>query len=254
MLLAWMPILFFVVALFYSAVGFGGGSSYLAILALTGKPLDQVATLALICNLTATSLGTYHFAKAGQLPLGKAWPFLVGSIPAAFIGGLITLAGSTHLFLLAASLTVAGFDIFRGVRNEPTRKPLSFSRRVQWMGGIGIGAFLGLLSVMVGIGGGIFLAPILYAIGWASARQIAGICAFFILLNSLSGLAGRWTRLGNVLWTDQTLLLLMMVFAGAFLGSRLSSIKLSPILFRSITGVLVLIVSIRLWVRWFDGI
>jgi len=254
MLAGLMPILFFVVALFYSAAGFGGGSSYLAILALTGRPLDQVATLALVCNLTATGLGTYHFARAGQLPLMKGVPFLMGSIPAAYVGGVISLSGSTHLFLLAASLTVAGFDLFRGVRGELTRESLVLSARMQWVGGVAIGAALGLLSGMVGIGGGIFLAPILYAIGWASARHIAGICAFFILMNSMAGLAGRWTRMGNVLWTDQAFWLLLMVFAGAFMGSRISSIKLSPVVIRLITAVLVVAVSARLWLRWLDGV
>lgn len=246
-----MPFLFFFVALLYSAAGFGGGSSYLALLSLTGRPLDEIASLALVCNLAAAALGTWNFSRADQMPWSTASPFLVGSIPAAFIGGAIALDGSVHLFLLAGSLTVAGIHLFLGARKEARRTVRVLTRATSWLGGLTIGAALGLLSGMVGIGGGIFLAPVLYALRWAGARQIAAICALFILGNSLSGLGGRWMRLGNVLWTGQALWLLLAVFCGAYIGSRLASRALLPVGLRLVTGLLVTVVAVRLWVQWF---
>lgn len=245
-----MPLLFLLLALFYSMAGFGGGSSYLAVLSLTGRPLDEVATLALICNLAATTVGVYHFGRHHLIHWAQAIPFLISSIPAAFIGGSMQLDGQLHLFLLAGSLTVAGVHLFRGVQQESQRPVRELSPLQRWSGGLGMGTGLGLLSGMVGIGGGIFLAPLLYALRWTSARHIAGLACFFIFCNSIAGLGGRWMRLGEMVWSTEALWLLFAVFCGAFIGSSLSTRKLLPSGLRFVTSVLVTLVAIRLWVKF----
>jgi len=247
-----MPLLFFLIALFYSMAGFGGGSSYLAVLALSGKPLDEVATLALMCNLGATAFGVINFGRSGYISLRQAMPFLAGSIPAAFLGGSLRIDGNMHLLLLAGSLSLAAVHLFTGVHQENDRSDREWSSQARGIGSVLIGAGLGLLSGIVGIGGGIFLAPLLYILGWAGAKHIAGLACFFILCNSIAGLSGRWLRLGHVMWEPEVLWLLLAVLCGACLGSLLASKKLMPAGLRLVTAVLVSVVAIRLWVRWFE--
>jgi len=245
-----MPALFFLIALLYSMAGFGGGSSYLALLSLTDRPLDEIATLALICNLAATLVGCYHFAKDRLIHWSQAAPFLVGSIPAAFIGGSIRIPPGLHLLLLALSLSVAGVYLLAGVQQEAHRPTCDWSQRTRWPAGLMIGAGLGVLAGLIGMGGGIFLAPLLYALRWTTARHIAGLACCFICCNSIAGLAGRSVRMGYLLCSSEAFWLLISVLAGAFIGSRLASRKLVPSKLRFITAVLVTIVAVRLWLRW----
>lgn len=247
-----MPFLFFGIALLYTMAGFGGGSSYLAILSLTDRPLDEISTLALICNLGATFLGTYHFIRVKKVLWNQALPFLAGSIPAAFVGGALSISPSIHLILLAFSLSLASIYLFRGVQDESDRSIKAPPHHTLWFAGAIVGVVIGLLSGIVGIGGGIFLAPLLYALRWANARHIAGISAFFIFCNSLSGLFGRWTRMGDLIWNHQSFTLLIAVLLGAFIGSRLASVRLAPSTLRLLTGLLIAIVALRLWMRWFS--
>ncbi|MEM1157005.1 MAG: sulfite exporter TauE/SafE family protein [Verrucomicrobiota bacterium] len=246
-----MPLLFFLIALLYTMAGFGGGSSYLAVLSLTGRPLDEIATLALLCNLAATSVAVYHFGKNRLIHWPHASPLLISSVPAAFIGGSIRIDAAWHLLLLATALTVAGIHLFAGAGQETHRPSQHLSARTRWAGGFIIGAGLGLLSGVVGIGGGIFLAPLLYILRWTDARHIAGLACFFICCNSIAGIGGRWLRLGDVMWTPDAVWLLIAVLGGAFIGSRLSTQKLLPPALRLVTALLVTAVAIRLWLRWF---
>ena len=233
--------------------GFGGGSSYLAVLSLTSRPLDEIATLALVCNLAATTVGVYHFGRNHLIDWHQATPFLISSIPAAFIGGNIRIDHTFHLFLLAASLSTAGIHLFSGIRQEAQRSSRELSEQNRWIGGLMIGATLGMLSGIVGIGGGIFLAPLLYALRWTSAHHIAGLACLFICCNSIAGLGGRWLRLGEVMWTPDTLWLLLSVLAGAFIGSRLSARNIIPAGLRLVTAMLITAVAVRLWIRWFTA-
>ncbi|MEM6885577.1 MAG: sulfite exporter TauE/SafE family protein, partial [Verrucomicrobiota bacterium] len=213
-------------------------------------PLDEIATLALICNLTATAVGVYHFGKWHLIHWPQAAPFLISSIPAAFIGGSIQINHTLHHFLLAASLSAAAIHLFIGIKQETERPSRDWSPQFRWFGGTMIGTGLGLLSGIVGIGGGIFLAPLLYALRWSSARHIAGLACFFICCNSIAGLGGRWLRLGEVMWTPDTFWLLLAVLGGAFIGSRLSAHSLLPSKLRLVTALLVTVVAARLWLKW----
>ena len=172
-----LAIGFFVVALIYSAVGFGGGSTYIALLALSGHPAEVIPLIALPCNIAVVTVGSYLAVRRRDFDWRLSIPFFVASVPMAFIGGLIPLDATLYFLLLGMSLVFAGISLM--LRIAPDDRALSQRR---WGLAGGIGAVLGLLSGMVGIGGGIFLAPILHHLRWASSKTIAALCSFFILI------------------------------------------------------------------------
>src|SRR3990167_9415536 len=154
----WLSFIFFMAALFYSMVGFGGGSSYLAILVLAGLPYQQIPPLALICNLIVTTGGFWNFYRAGHFRLGKVLPFVVLSIPMAYWGGTFLIGKRFFSLLLGISLmAVAARMVLAGKEFQATKE---ISPRQAWILGLPIGALLGFLSGFIGIGGGIFLSPL----------------------------------------------------------------------------------------------
>ncbi|MCE9625743.1 MAG: TSUP family transporter, partial [Deltaproteobacteria bacterium] len=161
--------LFFLAALVYATAGFGGGSTYLALLALFAFPYGEMPKLALLCNLVVVSGGCWVFYRNGHFSPKKVLPFVVTSIPAAYLGGRIPIGKELFLWLLALSLLAAGVRMLISERAFVERGDLSWKRA--WALGLPIGAGLGLLSGLVGIGGGIFLAPVLYFLGWTNSRE-----------------------------------------------------------------------------------
>lgn len=236
----WCVFLFFAVALIYSMAGFGGGSTYIAVLALAGVAYDQIPVIALVCNIVVVAGGGYHFARAGHFRWQQFWPFALGSVPLALVGGRLPLTQAMFLWLLGTTLLSAGVLLLWPVRSQEaeTAPPRGWS--------MAIGAGLGLLSGMVGIGGGIFLAPLLLLLRWASPKQVAALAAVFILLNSLAGLAGQLLKSSAVLLDWHWLALTGAVFVGGQIGSRLGAKQISQIRVRQLTGVIVLFAAVRI--------
>ena len=238
-----LTVLFFLVALVYSSVGFGGGSSYLALLHWHGVSPAVLPILGLSCNLIVSAQGFAQFAHAGHLPWRRSLPFLVLSVPASYLGGLFVVRESTFLFLLAASLTAAGCLLLVPLRDR--HRPTSgLARHITALGSPLIGAGLGFVSGIVGIGGGIFLAPILHLTRWAPAKQVAALAAGFILLNSAAGLVGQLQKHG---WSTEAVLnfwpLPLAVLVGGLLGARCGCSILPAVRLRQITGFIILIVA-----------
>lgn len=239
-----MTLLFFIIALVYSAVGFGGGSSYIAALALFDYPYESIPVIALICNLIVVSGGIYHFRNKGHFKWFLFWPFAVSSIPMAFIGGRIPVSKEFFLILLGACLIVIAVRLFFINR---TIKDYSEYRLPKTSLAIILGAILGLLAGLVGIGGGIFLAPVLLHLRWGLPKQIAATAALFILLNSLSGLAGQFVKGTSMIDLQDYWPLFLSVFVGGQIGSRIGSGPvLSHRMIKDLTALLVLFVSLRI--------
>jgi hypothetical protein len=246
-----MPLLaalFFVTALLYGAAGFGGGSTYNALLILAGTDYRAVPVIALACNILVVSVGSWRFARSGHVDWRRIWPLFILSVPAAWIGGRLAVAETVFVGLLAACLLVAGLLMLWQPLWEKAAPP---SIRSRWLEPAAGGA-LGFLAGMVGIGGGIFLAPLLYMLRWGPPKAIAGTCAVFILANSISGLAGQLAKGGDgaqALAAHWALFPAVMI--GGLIGSTLGSGRLDPKYVRILTALLILYVAIRLAIRFY---
>lgn len=240
--------LFLITALLYSAVGFGGGSTYSALLVLAGTDYRAIPIVSLLCNLLVVSLGSWRFARTGAVPWRRIWPLFAASVPMAWVGGRIPVPQIVFVGLLAASLIGAGVAML--MRPPPDR--LAVERSPGWREAI-IGGALGFLAGVVGIGGGIFLAPWLHVTRWGRARDIAGTCATFILANSLSGLAGQMSKsdgYDRLATLQHYWPLFPAVLVGGLAGSLLGSSKLTPRHLSIATAVLVLYVGAQLAYRF----
>lgn len=240
-----MILLFFLTALLYATVGLGGGSTYIALLAASGLSHTEIPQISLLCNIVVVAGSCIQFTRAGHGDLRRLAPFLVSSIPLAYVGGRIPLSKGLFMVLLGLTLLVAGLRLVFHRLPHPTRA-ISQNPRQSWAIGLGAGATLGLLSGMVGIGGGIFLAPVLYFLRWDGARGIAAATSFFILFNSLSGLAGQLGKGGLSIAPEVALPLMLAVFIGGQIGSRMAVRHVSPRLLQQLTGAFVLSVAVQL--------
>ncbi|PSL49797.1 hypothetical protein CLV51_1011133 [Chitinophaga niastensis] len=241
-------ILFFLVALAYSAAGFGGGSSYLAILALWSVDFQLMKSTALLCNVAVVIGGVYHFYKSGHLPMKKAWQLSLISVPLAFAGSYLPLKQATFFLLLGIALTLAAvvmcYRLFfeREEEADPVRKGSGLVYGV-------IGGAIGLLSGMTGIGGGIYLSPVLRLGKYDTAKNIAGLSSFFILVNSIAGLLGQAAKHAIVFDMSFAGPLLIAVIAGGQIGARLSAKVLKPRWVAGATAVLILYAGVRMLVK-----
>lgn len=235
---------FLATALIYAIAGFGGGSSYTALLVLAGTDFRAVPILSLACNIIVVCAGTWRFARAGHFDWRRAWPLFVTSVPAAWIGGRLMVERELFIGLLAGSLLVAGLVMLWEPRWKRDIAPAASPRWVEPVAGGG----LGLLAGVVGIGGGIFLAPVLYLLRWDAPRRIAATCAAFILVNSIAGLAGQASKgvgaAGAVLGDHA--LLFPAVLVGGLVGAGLGARKIEPKWVRVVTALLILYVAGRL--------
>ena len=239
-----LGLLFFFVALFYASVGFGGGSSYLALLVLWDIPYVIIPAIALICNITVVSGNSFHYVRAGYLNWQLLLPPIMTSIPFAYLGGRLEIEKHLFLLLLFATLFIAGIRLLVSYRlydeNLNAYKPTPI-----WLGGM-IGAILGLLAGTVGIGGGIFLAPILYNLRAGPPKQIATTASLFILVNSIAGLVGQLQKSGLTEALLDYWYLPVLVLVGGQFGNLLT-IKFIPAhIVALMTAVLVLFVAGRL--------
>lgn len=239
---------FVAIAFIYSSVGFGGGSSYLALLAVAGLPFQEIRLTALLCNIIVVTGGTIIFFRNKQLDTRKILPLVLASVPAAFLGAKLHISEASFFLLLGASLLAAAVLLWvqpqqaGGLESPPPPYPLR-----DGLAGAGIGG----LSGMVGIGGGIFLSPLLHLLRWDSARKIAATASVFILVNSIAGIAGQLTHFPENLNWERITLLCAAVFLGGQAGARLSNARFSLVLIRRLTAVLVFAAGIEvLWKHW----
>lgn len=239
-------VLFFMTALVYSMAGLGGGSTYLALLALFSFPYSFIPKVALLCNLVVVVSGFWFFMRAGHFSLKRTVPFVLSSIPMAYWGGSLPIGKTLFTLLLGLSLAVASLRMF--FSNKTFQSPSFFSWKKAWTIGLPAGAFLGFLSGVVGIGGGIYLTPVLLLMRWADAKQAAASASFFILVNSIAGLTGQFSKSGfssgpemSALW-----ILLFAAFLGGQIGSRFGSQKISPFILQRVAAILILYASGRL--------
>ena len=190
-----LPLLIFAAAILYSSVGHGGASGYLAAMALCGVAPAVMKPTALVLNILVASIATIQFARVGCFSFSLLWPFAVASIPLAFLGGAITLPGSFYRPAVGLMLLFAAYRLVRAPRTSGASPG---TRPVPLAGALASGAGIGLLSGLTGTGGGIFLSPLLIIMNWAETRESAGVSAAFILVNSLSGLAGHLTGVARL--------------------------------------------------------
>jgi len=246
--LALLAPLFFLTALIYAAAGFGGGSTYTALLALWTDDVAVIPVVALACNIVVVSAGVWRFAREGHVDWRRIWPFFAASVPMAFVGGLLPVPRVVFIGLLSASLFVAGLLLLWQPKARAGLPPKPYPR---WLEPL-VGGLLGLLAGIVGIGGGIYLAPVLHLLRWGSPHAIAGTSAVFILANSLSGLGGQLAKSGSAFGEVLAAhwLLLPAVLVGGAIGSLLGAKRFDPHWLRVLTGLLILFVSGQLAVRF----
>lgn len=238
-----LALAFALTAALYASVGFAGGSTYNALLALAGVDHRVFPLVALACNLIVATGGTIRFARAGLVPWRRLLPILILSVPAAWAGGMLPVSKQLFLWLLGSSLLLAGLLLL--VQPEQERE----GGRFHWAG-VAASAPIGLLSGVVGIGGGIFLAPLLHLTGWDRAKRVAAAASVFILANSVAGIGGQLTKIAGRPDLAQIALnywpLAIAVLLGGQAGSRLGVELLSPRWLRRLTGLLILYVAVRL--------
>lgn len=238
---------FFLIALLYSLVGFGGGSSYIALLVIVDVPYELIPKIALLCNLIVVTGGSYHFIRRGHFYPEMFWPFVIASVPMAFIGGRIPISENTFLLLLGTALLLSGYRIL--VTNSPNN--LKFRIDISLTHKAIVGALIGFFSGLVGIGGGIFLSPLLLSLNWGKPKTVAATSSAFIFVNSLAGLLGQLSK-SPTLAAEQLphyLPLFLAVFLGGQIGSRMGAGWLSPLFLRGATACLVIFVGCRLLLR-----
>lgn len=230
--------------------GFGGGSTYIALLAISGLPLTAIPVVALSCNLIVSTQGSILLLKRGFVEWGILKPLLFASIPCAFIGGAWRLPESAFLILLALALTLAGIAMllqnsFSRGNSDSIRVPSSALLA-------GSGALLGLFAGVTGIGGGIYLAPVMHLFRWARPRTVATCTSMFIALNSLAGLTGQLTKGVRLLDALPYWVLFacpVAVLLGGRLGTYLLTDKLPLSGVKVVTALVILLVAFRLWLK-----
>ncbi|MFL0356827.1 sulfite exporter TauE/SafE family protein [Erythrobacter sp. GH1-10] len=241
---ALLALAFLVTALLYASVGFGGGSTYAALLAISGLDYRLLPMVALACNIVVVAGGTVRFARAGVTPWRGAVVMTALAAPAALLGGLTPIGEASFMALLGASLVLTAATMLIPVDGQGDGQPTRFARFMPVAA-----APLGYLAGLVGIGGGIFLAPLLHLARWKDARAIAATASIFILVNSMFGLVGQLLKQGPGAFggaVGAALPLLIAVAIGGQIGSLMAVKVLPKRWIRWLTAALVLVVGVRL--------
>lgn len=226
-----------VAAFGYASVGHGGASAYLAAMALAGVAPEEMRPIALTLNILVSAIATWKFQRAGHFRWRLFWPFAVVSIPLAYAGGAISLPGHAYKALVGAVLIYAAWQLWRSARAGDEMRAVR-APPIHWA--MAIGAAMGLLSGLTGVGGGIFLSPVLLMLGWAGTKQTSAVAAPFILVNSIAGLAAGFATgtasLGREIW-----ILAVAVLIGGWMGAEYGSRRFAnPVVRRMLAAVLAL--------------
>lgn len=230
----------FLMAALYSSVGHAGASGYLAAMALAGTAPAVMKPTALTLNILVALIATWRFYRAGYFSWRIFLPFALSSIPFAFLGGALVLSGSVYQRLVGLALLFAAFRLWMhaAARADAAAKPVPLPAAVV------LGVVIGLLSGMTGVGGGIFLSPILLLAGWAETRQASGVAAAFILVNSVAGLAGHVASVRMVpasiyLWGAAAVV-------GGLVGTELGRRRLATVTLRRVLSAVLLIAGLKM--------
>ena len=242
-----LSILFFVTATLYSSVGFGGGSTYLALLLIWGVPYHIFPAIALLCNIFVVSGNCYNYIRAGNLNLKLLAPYLLGSVPLAFIGGSLQIDKNLFEILLFLVLSSAGILLLFKFKSYDDID--SNYKKIPFIISLFIGSLLGFISGIVGIGGGIFLSPILFLLRAGRPKHIVTAASIFILINSLSGIIGQLTKNSVFNEISNYWVLLLAVIIGGQLGNFLNLKLFSTKILALLTSVLVIFVAIRMGLK-----
>lgn len=238
----WLTGLFALVALVYASVGFGGGSTYTALLSLWGIEYQLIPVISLLCNIIVVTGGSIRFVRAGLITWPQVLPMLMVSAPLAFIGGLVPLKQYLFLTILGAALFASAVALLLQPDKMTARalpKPILLA----------VSGAVGLLAGLSGIGGGIFMAPVLHLMRWADARRIAAFACIYILINSIAGLLGQLAKQGTVTIADVAAnyaMLLIAVLIGGQIGSLFGLRYFKPNVLRMLTALLVGYAALRL--------
>ncbi len=239
-----LALCLFAGATLYASVGHAGASAYIAAMALFGVAPATMRPTALVLNIFVATIGVWRYGRAGLVSPRKVWPFLIGSIPFAFLGGALTLPGVWYRPLVGAVLLLAAARLLwpggRTMVEQPRDPPVA--------AGAAIGAAIGLLSGLTGTGGGIFLSPVLIFMGWASLRGASGAAIVFILANSLAGLAGAWGKAGAL--PAEMPIYVGAVILGASLGGWLGVSRLSLPGVAKALGIVLAIAGMKMFGVW----
>ncbi|MEP1034828.1 sulfite exporter TauE/SafE family protein [Ekhidna sp.] len=236
-----LPILFFFIALFYSSVGFGGGSSYLAIMSIFLTDFYEIRSIALLLNITVVTIGTLMYVRHRVFDWKLFWPFLLPSVPLAYLGTQMRLSEQTFFLILGGLLVLSSASmLIKFIKLNFQPREFGTWKRM------GLGGAIGFFAGLSGIGGGIYLSPILNMANWKDARKIASLASVFILFNSLSGLLGLLSANTFTFDGQLTIRLTIGVLIGGVIGSYLSNRTFNTRLIGLLTAILVLYVGLRL--------
>lgn len=231
------------IAFLYASVGFGGATGYLAAMSFFGIPPKIMASTALLLNILVASISFTSFYRAGHLRRGLLIPFLLTSVPAAFLGGTFKITDEIYSILLYVVLTFVAIRLLF-FSNKQDDNQFLHSIPLTWS--LVIGFSIGLLSGMVGIGGGIFLSPIIIFARWGTPKQASAVSAAFIVLNSISGLIGRFTGATFQLNTF-SLSLIPLGLLGALAGSYWGALRFSGLSLRRAVGMVMSFAVSNFW-------
>ena len=244
-----LSILFFITAILYSSVGFGGGSTYLALLLIWDIPYFIFPIIALLCNIIVVSGNSFNYIRAGNHNFKLLLPFLIGSVPFAFFGGTLKIEKDFFEILLFFVLSIAGILLL--INNKSYENNDLIIKKLNFIISLIIGSVLGLISGIVGIGGGIFLSPILFLLKAEKPKIIVTTASLFILINSISGILGQFTKENILTELSNYIPLLVCVFIGGLLGNYLNLKIFTSRILAIITSLLVIFVSIRMGIKIF---
>lgn len=233
----WELVLFFFgIAFVYASVGFGGGSSYLAVLSFYAFPFQEMRVIALLCNIIVVLDGSIIYLRNRQVDMKKILPLVLVSIPTAYLGATVRISQQTFFIVLGISLLAAAILLWMKTPQKEQEAAPS-----QPLKDSAIGGAIGFLSGMVGIGGGIFLSPVLHLMRWDTARKIAATASVFILFNSIAGIAGQLTNMNTTIDMSRVWILGAAVFTGGMLGSNMGAVKFDQQTIRRVTAILVFV-------------
>jgi uncharacterized membrane protein YfcA len=230
-----------VVAFLYTSIGHGGASGYLALLSFTNASPDEASTSALILSLLAAALSLFFYTRAGHFSFAISWPLILPSIPAAFIGGMLPISTQLYQLLLAGTLIFGSYRLLTAIPNHADNASLRSPSAA--VAGIAGGA-IGLISGIVGVGGGIFLSPLMILMRWANTKQTSATSAAFIVFNAMAALAGRFTR--QAIHIGDLAPLIIAAIIGAVLGSYFGAYKFSGPTLRKVLAAVLLIATFKL--------
>lgn len=241
-------LLFLIIAFVYSSVGFGGGSSYLAVLAMYSLPYQEIRLTALICNVIVVVGGVYIYIKNKQVDWKKILPITIVSVPMAYLGATLKISQETFFLILGITLIIAAILLWVRTEVKSEEKSTEASKQSILRNSF-LGGGIGFLSGLVGIGGGIFLSPLLNLLKWDTPRKIAATSSVFILVNSISGIFGQLSKLSVDMDYFRILSLCLAVLIGGQIGSRMS-LKWNPLIIKRMTAVLVLVAGINILIKY----